>query len=348
MGARFSRLVSVAAAGGVLTGSLLLGGGAAFAAPVAPAAGGQVIPAQCGTTVQAQPGDTVQVTPLLGLPINVPIGSAAGPLQSINQSIAGALCQVQVQLVAPVTTYVAAAAPPLAPLTSTVEQGSRTALGGPAPAAAPAQAPAATAAPAPVAPRAVVPPAPAALPPTAIAAAAPAFAPSFNSLPSSFLGGATPSTLPGGLPAAGAPAYDPSQLLGSAFPGLKAGAPAYLGYDPASAVTTASQVQALPVDGMSNGMGVPVMLAVLALAGVAAFVVRAMVLRRATAAAAAAPAPATEDTDAVDELDGMDFDDLSPEALTEIRTPAPSSPAIGFPVARLDAEETDLMGTTRR
>ena len=117
-------------------------------------------------------------------------------------------------------------------------------------------------------------------------------------------------------------------------------------------MTTASQVQALPVDGMSNGMGVPVMLAVLALAGVAAFVVRAMVLRRATAAAAAAPAPQTEDTDVVDELhgtdfDGVDFDDLSPEALTEIRTPAPSSPAVGFPVARLEAQETELMGTAR-
>ncbi len=352
MGARFSRLVSVAAAGGVLTGSLLLGAGAALAAPTVPAAGGQIIPAACGTTVQAQPGDTVQVKPLLGLPLNVPIGSAAGPLQTIDQSIAGVLCQVQVQLVQPVTTYVAAAAPPLAPLATTVEQGSRTALGGTAPATAPAtQAPAA--APVPVAPRAVVPAAPAALPPTAIAAAAPAFAPSFNSLPSSFLGGATPSTLSGGLPAAGAPAYDPSQLLGSAFPGLKAGAPAYLGYDPASAVTTASQVQALPVDGMSNGMGVPVMLAVLALAGVAAFVVRAMVLRRATAAAAVAPVPGTEDTDVVDDLEGtefagVDFDDLSPEALTEIRTPAPSSPAVGFPVARLDQEETELMGTTRR
>jgi hypothetical protein len=352
MGARFSRLVTVTAAGGVLTGSLLLGGGAAFAAPAVPAAGGQVIPASCGTTVQAAPGDTVQMTPLLGLPINVPIGTAAGPLQSINQSIAGSLCQVQVQLVQPVTTYVAAAAPQLQPLTSTVEQGSRTALGGPAPATAPAAA-APAPAPAAVAPRAVVPPAPAALPPTAIAAAAPAFAPSFNSLPSSFLGGATPGALSAGLPAAGAPAYDPSQLLGSAFPGLKAGAPAYLGYDPASAVTTASQVQALPVDGMSKGMGVPVMLAVLALAGVAAFVVRAMVLRRATAAAAAAPKSETEDTDVVDDLDGMDFDgvdfdDISPEALTEIRTPAPSSPAVGFPVARLEAEETELMGTARR
>jgi hypothetical protein len=103
---------------------------------------------------------------------------------------------------------------------------------------------------------------------------------------------------------------------------------------------------------MSKGMGVPVMLAVLALAGVAAFVVRAMVLRRATAAAAVAPAPETTDTD-VDELAGtdfagVDFDDISPEALTEVRTPAPASPAVGFPVARPEQEETELMGTARR
>ncbi len=354
MGARFSRLVSVATAGGVLTGSLLLGGGMALAAPTAPAAGGQVIPAQCGTTVAARPGDTVEVTPLLGLPLLVPIGTAAGPLQSINQTIAGSLCQVQVQLVQPVTTYVAAAAPQLAPVATTVEQGSRTALGGPAPAAAAAPAPAAAAAP--VAPRAVapVPMAPTALPPAAIAAAAPSFAPSFNSLPSSFLGAASPSSAAGGLPAS-APAYDASQLLGSAFPGLKAGAPAYLGYDPASAVTTASQVQALPVDGMSKGMGVPVMLAVLALAGVAAFVVRTMVLRRASAAAAGA-APAQDDDEAAydeaaydtDAAWDSELDEFSPEALTEIRTPAPQSPAVGFPVARVDHDETELMGTARR
>ena len=131
MGARFSRVVSVAAAGGVLTGSLLIGGGVALAAP---AAGGQVIPAQCGQTVSAKPGDTVKVTPLLGVPLVVPITTAAGPLQSIDQTIAGSLCEVQVQLIQPVTAQVAAAAPAAKPVTDTVEQSSRTARGGAAPA----------------------------------------------------------------------------------------------------------------------------------------------------------------------------------------------------------------------
>ena len=73
-------------------------------------------------------------------------------------------------------------------------------------------------------------------------------------------------------------------LLGSAFPGLRAGSPAYLGYDPASAVTTASQVQALPVDALTEGgVGVPALIAVLALSGVAAFAVRRVVLGRAVA-----------------------------------------------------------------
>jgi hypothetical protein len=343
MGTRFSRLVSAAAAGGVLTGSLLFGAGMASAAPT-PTAGGQVVPAACGTTVAARPGDTVQVQPLLGLPINVPIGSAAGPFQSIAQTVAGSLCQVQVQLVQPVTSGVAAAAPALKPATDTVEKGARTALGGPAPAS---QAPAAQA-PAAAAPQAaaIAPTAPTALSPTALAASAPAFAPSFNTLPSSFLGAASPSAAsPSGLSSS----YDASQLLGSSFPGLKAGAPAYLGYDPASAVTTASQVQALPVDGMSGGMGVPVMLAVLALAGVAAFVVRSMVLRRASSATAPAP---VEETPEADEADAHEadraYDPISMDALTEVRSPAPESPALGFPAARDSHDETELMGTTTR
>ncbi|MCD2193098.1 hypothetical protein LQ327_06810 [Actinomycetospora endophytica] len=342
MGTRFSRLVSVAAAGGVITGSLLFGAGVASAAPT-PTAGGQVVPAACGTTVAAQPGDTVQVKPLLGLPFNVPIGSAAGPFQSITQTIAGSLCQVQVQLVQPVTTRVAAAAPQLAPVAGAVEKGSRTALGGPAPAspAPAAQAPAPAAAAPQSAP--IAPVAPTALSPTALAASAPAFAPSFNTLPSSFLGAAAPSSAPSGL----ASSYDAGQLFGSAFPGLKAGAPAYLGYDPASAVTTASQVQALPVDGMSKGMGVPVMLAVLALAGVAAFVVRSMVLRRATSASATS---APVDEAPVDEApeDDEAYDAISMDALTEVRSPAPESPALGFPAARDEHEDTELMGTTTR
>jgi hypothetical protein len=337
MGARFSRLVSVAAAGGVLTGSLLLGGGAALAAPAAPAAPGDVVPARCGQTVQASPGDTVQVTKPLGGSFLVPITSAAGPLQSITQPLTGLLCRVQVQLVEPVATAAAAAVPPAAPLASAVASAGRAVApeAAPQPTAAAAAGPtAAAAAPAAVPP--AVAPAPA-LPPAALAAAAPAFAPSFNGLPSSFLG-AAPASAPAGLAA-----YDPGQLLGSAFPGLKAGAPAYLGYDPASAVTTASQVQALPVDGLSGGMGVPVMLAVLALAGVAAFVVRSMVLRRAAGASVAAePAAPVVGNEPEDD----DYTVASMEELTALHGEAPRSPAVGFP--RVGADETELMGTTRR
>ncbi|WP_433800841.1 hypothetical protein [Actinomycetospora sp. CA-084318] len=337
MGARFSRLVSVAAAGGVLTAALVLGGGVALAAPAAP---GDVVPARCGQTVQASPGDSVQVTPTLGAPFLVPITSAAGPLQSITRPLTGLLCQVQVQLVEPVATAAAAAVPPAAPLASAVASGSRAALDPQAaqPSAA-AASPTAAAAAVPAAPAApMVAPAPA-LPPAALAA--PAFAPSFNALPSSFLGTPAVGSAPAGLPA-----YDPGQLLGSAFPGLKAGAPAYLGYDPASAVTTASQVQALPVDGLSGGMGVPVMLAVLALAGVAAFVVRSMVLRRAAGASVAAAGPAapvvgnTGDGHAEDD----DYAIGSMEEFTARHGQAPESPANGFPAAG----GTELTGTTRR
>ncbi|MEJ2869990.1 hypothetical protein WCD74_19640 [Actinomycetospora sp. OC33-EN08] len=341
MGARFSRLVSVAAAGGVLTGALLLGGGVASAAPAAP---GDVVPARCGQTVTVNPGDSVKVDPPLGLPFLVPITKAAGPLQSITRPLTGLLCEVQVKVVEPVTAGVASAVPQAAPLAGALEQGSATVLGNGAPKQTPSAAAAPSAAAVAPLPRAAVPPAPA-LPPAALAAAAPAFAPSFNALPSSFLGAAAPGSAPAGLPA-----YDPGQLLGSAFPGLKAGAPAYLGYDPASAVTTASQVQALPVDGLSGGMGVPVMLAVLALAGVAAFVVRSMVLRRAASAAASnSPAPGPVAPVVAKEPKDDDYYTVaSMEELTAVHGEAPQSPAVGFPAARVEADETEMMGTTRR
>lgn len=332
MGARFSRLVSAVAAGGVLTGALLVGGG------VASAASGETIDASCGDTVTASPGDTVRVKPLLGAAILVPITDAA-PLQPITRTLAGVLCQVQVKVLLPVTSQVAKAAPPLKPVTDAVSGAGGAVLDPkPAPASASRQA-AATPAPQAVTP---VPAAPPAMSPAAIAAAAPAFAPAFTALPSSFVGAAAPVASPGGLRT-----YDAGALFGSAFPGLRAGAPAYLGYDPASAVTTASQVQALPVDGLSGGLGVPVMLAVLAMAGVAAFVVRAMVLRRAAAAVARAegaassgPAGEEETTDA----------GLAPVAGGPRRaTPAPVSPAVGFPALASGTEsETEFVGTVAR
>jgi hypothetical protein len=287
MAVRGARLFSALAAGGVLTGSLLLGGGTALAqsSPYPqPTPTGNTVPAQCGDAVTAMAGDRVLVTPALGLPFS----QLASPgMDPITKSISGVFCQVDVSVVAPATTMVQQVAPePLKSSVGSVTNGARAAL---RPAA-----PAPQLAPAPMAPQQMAPaaaPMPA-MTPQQLSAAAPMFAPAFASLPASFLRDAMAPGLD--MPAA-APAgrmMDPSLLFGSAFPGLRAGAPAYLGYDPASAVTTASQVQALPVDGLSSssGIGLPVLIAVLVLAGVAAFAVRRSVIgSRTVAAAGAAP-----------------------------------------------------------
>ena len=253
------RLLTSLLAGGLVTGSLLLGAGSALAAPSA----GDVVEARCGQTVRAEEGQRVKVTPDLGLPFVREVTEGMDP---ISQVVGGLLCRVQVQVVEPVAERVAEAAPPLRQATEQVREGTGAVL-------APSERPRASATPrtqaAQPTTRAAQPPA---FTPQQAAAAAPAFAPAFGALPSSFLRGAFG-------PAPGVAAYDPNILLGSAFPGLRTGAPAYLGYDAASAVTTASQVQALPVDGLTRGgVGVPALIAVLALSGVAAFTVRRLVL----------------------------------------------------------------------
>ncbi|WP_328303887.1 hypothetical protein [Actinomycetospora sp. NBC_00405] len=283
MGVRPPRLLTSLIAGGLVTGSLLLGAGSALAAPAAD----DVVEARCGETVRAEEGQTVKIIPTLGLPFEREVRTGMKP---ITQLVGGILCRVQVQVVEPVSEQVAQAAPPLRQATEQLSGTTGAVLDAPRPAA--------TATPR---SRAAVPtPAPAAAPtftPQQAAAAAPAFAPAFGALPSSFLKGAAG-------PAPGVRAFDPNLLLGSAFPGLRAGSPAYLGYDPASAVTTASQVQALPVDALTEGgVGVPALIAVLALSGVAAFTVRRVVLGRAVSpssvgGAAAAPVAAAEPADA--------------------------------------------------
>lgn len=285
MALRPSRLLSAVLAGGLVTGSLLLGAGSALAAPSTD----DPVLARCGQTVRAEPGQTVKVIPELGLPFEREVRAGMDP---ITQIVGGILCRVQVQVVEPVSEQVAQAAPPLRQATDQVREGTGSVLS-------PTPRPRTTT------PRAqATTPAPAATPtftPQQAAAAAPAFGPAFGTLPSSFLRSAAG-------PAPGVRAFDPNMLLGSAFPGLRAGAPAYLGYDPASAVTTASQVQALPVDGLTGGgVGVPAFIAVLALSGVAAFTVRRVVLGRAavgvaggsaavsSVGAATAPGPAADE-----------------------------------------------------
>jgi hypothetical protein len=304
------RLLTSLLAGGLVTGSLLLGAGAAIAAP----SSDDVVEARCGQTVRAEPGQQVKVIPDLGVPIVREVTQGMDP---ITATLGGILCRVQVTVVEPVTTRVAEAAPPLRQATEELREGTGAVL-------APSSRPKASATPrsqvAPVATPAATAPA---MTPQQAAAAAPAFAPAFSALPSSFLRSAAG-------PAPGVAAYDPNMLLGSAFPGLRAGAPAYLGYDAASAVTTASQVQALPVDGLTNGgVGVPALIAVLVLSGVAAFAVRRIVLGaagvgvRAAAPAPVVPAPEVDErgeADGVDEVDELDDDALTVAA---IAAPAP-------------------------
>jgi hypothetical protein len=305
------RLLTSLLAGGLVTGSLLLGAGSAIAAP----GSDDVVEARCGQTVRAEPGQQVKVIPALGAPIVREVTRGMDPITSL---VGGVLCRVQVTVVEPVTTRVAEAAPPLREVTEDLSEGTGAAL-------APTTRPKASATPRSQAAPTATPAAAAAptLTPQQAAAAAPAFAPAFGALPSSFLRSATG-------PAPGVAAYDPNMLLGSAFPGLRAGAPAYLGYDAASAVTTASQVQALPVDGLTDGgVGVPALIAVLVLSGVAAFAVRRIVLGAAGARAGAPAAPIAPANEApeppeADEPDDLADDLADDEALTVAAIAAPA------------------------
>ena len=59
--------------------------------------------------------------------------------------------------------------------------------------------------------------------------------------------------------------------------------------DPASAVTSSSDVQAMAFNGPNNGLGVPAVLGVLILAGLAGFAVRHRMLARRRSLGTAAP-----------------------------------------------------------
>lgn len=71
--------------------------------------------------------------------------------------------------------------------------------------------------------------------------------------------------------------YNPGLLFAAPF-----GSPlrTLAGTDPASAVTTASQVQAMALDNLPRGLGIPAVLGVLILAGLAGLAVRHRMLSR--------------------------------------------------------------------
>ncbi len=281
-----ARLVTTAAAaGGLLLGSVALGGGLASAAP-APTA---LVPASCGQTVSAMPGDTVRVTPRVGVPEDYVVGGSPGTTARIPSTMTRPMCDVSVRMLAPPMVYapapVAAAPMAAAPVAA-------------APAAAPGApvAPGAAVAPgsrlAPVAPAAPAPAAPRAAAPTPAAGAA-------------HSSGTATSSSAGSLGQASAPfspsaPLSPASLLAPPAPA----APAVLAppADPAANVVSASNNSALPPADSSGGMGVPVLIALIAGTGVAALGVRMFLMRRgSTPAHAAGEGFEPEDFEPLDE-----------------------------------------------
>jgi hypothetical protein len=272
-----ARLVTTAAvAGGLLAGSVALGAGVASAAP----APSKVVPAACGQTVSALPGDTVRVKPRIGATQDYVVGGSPGTVR-IPSTMERPMCEVDVKVrPAPATAAAPMAAYPMAAYPVA-----------PAPAAAPGVAPAAApVAPAPAAAPVAAAPAPAARAaapaPVAPAPAAPAAAAGRASTPRTTgdPGAAASSVTDGLAPGAALPAV-PSLPLGAAAAPM---APAPPAAPEAQVLPTRNAAALTPADD-SHGLGAPILVALIAGTGVAAFVVRMLVLRRRSEPAHAAP-----------------------------------------------------------
>jgi hypothetical protein len=247
------RWTSVAALGGALGGALLAGGGVADAAAPTQAAGAMVVPASCGQTVTARQGDLVEVRPEVGRAQRYVVSGAPGTTQHIQPGIGQPFCDVAIQVAQPVM-MVAPAPAYTVPV---------------APAAAPGA----------VAPGAVAPGAPLAAAPAAPRAAAPAIAPTARA--------ATPKRAPHSAVSdvpltAAAPGAVPGAALapGAAFAAAPA-ASAPASNDPAARVLPASEASKITPPASRDGLGVPVILALIAGAGVAAGGVRVAMTRKA-------------------------------------------------------------------
>lgn len=254
-----ARLVTTAAvAGGLLAGSVALGEGVASAAP----APSRVVPAACGQTVTAMSGDTVRVKPKVGVPQDYTMSGSPGTATRIPSTMERPGCEVDVQMAAPAT---AAAPMAVAPAPAVA----------PGVAAAPAAAPGVAAAPAPAA--------------IAAAPAPAAPVPSLSRSASRKAQGSRAATSPaaGDLLAAPAPA---AVLPGAPSAPLAAPmAPPAPPASPDAQVVPTGNTAALAPANDSHGLGVPILVALIAGTGVAAFGVRMLMLRRASAPAHAAP-----------------------------------------------------------
>ncbi|MEV4600352.1 hypothetical protein AB0K15_23480 [Amycolatopsis sp. NPDC049253] len=303
---RTRRATAVGAAAFVLAGS------AALAAPGTASADTLTTP--CGSTITAKPGDKVKATtPLLGIPLDLGVvGQVSGVLTGTVNALLGTVCKVTVNVVdtvvAPVPVVGAPAAGALnqtvSGTTSTLQQGvdsTQRALSGGAPAQQNPGSPQQPPATGPGAPQGGTPAGQTPIPPPnspllplsgggggGLASLFPGFA-NFSNLP--FSTGYAPMRDYSDIPMAMAGLFSPSPALryGSQIPGY---APQYGLSNPGqpaagnASVQNAGEAQALPPtgDNHTNGLDWPVLVAVLALSGVSAGLVRTWVLRRMAAA----------------------------------------------------------------
>ena len=290
---RTRRVTAVGASAFVLAGSAVLG------LPGTASAETKTVP--CGSTVDAHPGDTIMgTTPLLGLPLNLGVVSQGTTvLTGTINALLGTVCKVTVNVVNTVVSPVPVVG---APAASAINQGvsgvtgSVGSLTGGSSQSSPGAGPGSGGS-------AQQPPAqggssgspqgggPAGIPEANSPLLPGAFTPGYDSVPFSLGTGWAPMRDYSGIPFATAGLFTPSPALryGSQIPGY---APQYglNGPDGTSSgnsgVQNAGRAEALPSasDGFTNGSNLPLMIAVLALSGVSAGLVRAWVLRRMAAA----------------------------------------------------------------
>jgi hypothetical protein len=294
---RARRATAVGATAFVLAGSAVLGmPGTASAAET------KTVP--CGSTVTAKPGDKIQGT-LLGLPLPVDLGIVGQATTVLTSAVGGLLntvCKVTVNVVNTVVSPLPGVG---APAASAINQGvdglNTAATGGlntingggkqqsPAPGSGgdPQQNPPAQGtpggAPAGGTPQGTTPI------PDANSPLLPGFAssPVFGGFPFTVGTGYAPMRDYSGIPFATAGLFTPSPAIryGSQIPGYAPQFGLTGPNDPAagnSGIQTAGRAEALPSaqDGFTNGSNLPLLLAVLALSGVSAGLVRTWVLRR--------------------------------------------------------------------
>ncbi|WP_370932836.1 hypothetical protein [Amycolatopsis sp. cg13] len=295
--------------------AFVLAGSAALAAPGTASAG--TLTASCGSTINAHPGDHVQATtPLLGIPIDLGIvGQVSGVLTGTIDSLLGTVCKVTVNVVNTVVAPVPVIGAPAASAvngavaggTNTLQQGvaavgqgfsggqpgkqnpgpnpqqppSGSNGGNPQQGGSPGQQSQMPGSNSPV------------LGDYSGGGAAPfsAFLPNFSNLSYGYSTGYAPMRDYSGIPMAMAGLFSPSPSLryGSQIPGY---APQYGVANPDGTssgdrtIQNAGNAEALPGTGgnHTNGLDWPVLVAVLALSGVSAGLVRTWVLRRMAAA----------------------------------------------------------------